>query len=339
MGMNIISRAHCLITKFRPSLSRLVSRSTLLVGGLLLSAAPVFAIPGVSFKLNVNQNANGAYATAISNLRSTASFVISGNTRMTTSNTSSEQNAGLIALTLTDTDTFVNGPSFRGNPSVTLFLTTDNLYVRGFESTVGTVYQFNEISTHGTPGYNLGLAMSQQGLQNRDVQTLPFGSNYNTMVRVANQGRQSLQFSESSLRNAIFTLAFRDLNSASTDQATARAMMLVIQYFSEGARFYDVYGFAGSSLVQGASMTGLPLWLQYLENSWASISNYMTQALGNENPAPLTVTGINRNNTGGSVTLFSFQQASSLVAVMLNTGRVNEADMGGINGDWDHDEL
>jgi hypothetical protein len=311
----------------------------LIVSALLLTGTTALAQPPViQVNINAGTNMNGVYASAISSLRNTAAFPISGNTRMT-NGTASEQQAGLIELRITDTDTYINGPQFTGNPSVSLWITTDNLYVRGFSNTLGQAFAFFEAGTPNSTGYALSEGFDFNGLPTA-TQLLPFSSNYNDLSRAASLGRESLTFSLQSLRNSIFTLGFAGINSQSTNQAIAEALMLQIQYFSEGARFYDVYGYVGQSLDPTAGpLNGLPLWLQYLENSWASISNYMASALSNSNTPPLTVNGIARDNSSTPVVIASFAQASGLVAVVLNTARVNEPDMGGLPGDWNHDEL
>ncbi|RZU38835.1 hypothetical protein BDD14_0120 [Edaphobacter modestus] len=53
----------------------------------------------------------------------------------------------------------------------------------------------------------------------------------------------------------------------------------------------------------------------------------------------MTIAGINRNNTGQSVTLYSWSDVVSYLFTLLNTNEVNNPNMGGYWQDWNHSEL
>jgi hypothetical protein len=253
-------KTHFRNIKWKSLTSFSFSSTLLIVSALLLTGKAAFADPPViQVNINASTNMNGAYATAISSLRNIGAFAISGNTRMT-NGTASEQVAGLIELRITDTDTYIQG---FGNPTVSLWITTDNLYVRGFSNTQGQVFEFSEPAVNGVAGYDLAYGLGLNGLHDFVLNPLPFSSNYNSLSQAAQLGRENLVFSLQSLRNSIFTLGFAGINTRqSTNQAIANALMLQIQYFSEGARFYDVYGYVGQSLdPSAATLNGLPLWL------------------------------------------------------------------------------
>jgi hypothetical protein len=142
------------------------------------------------------------------------------------------------------------------------------------------------------------------------------------------------------MHDAIYTLAFAGINPKSTNQSIAKAQLIMMQYFLEAPRFNDVYGYLGQTLADGpdAPRVGLPVWQQYLENRWAAMSDYMDRV--SKGPtAPLVVPGIGRSPDEKDVTITSFGQAAAYIATMLFPARVNDTQMGGIEGDWNHAQL
>jgi hypothetical protein len=270
------------------------------------------------------------YQGLINSLRNAAAFTYRDPVLMT-QGTNSEQDANLIAMTLTE---FTPG---RSNVFITLWFTADNLYLRGFTNVNGQTFYFNE----GPGGYNLATAfyaVSPQFGALGSMSQLGYSSNYNSLTNVAGAGRDSIDLSWQSFYNAFYTLGYYGINSSSTYSGAARSLLLMIQYFSEAARFWDIGGYI-SNTVQYDVSGPLPLWMQYLENSWARISQYGVDISQNPSTPPMNVTGMNPNYYGGSYTFYSFGDVQRFMAVLLNPGEVNDPAMGGYNGDWNRDEL
>jgi hypothetical protein len=257
------------------------------------------------------------YAQLISSLRAAAGHAYRNGVMIT-----NPAEGRLIRLTLTDTET---------QQSVDLWISPDNLYVRGFTaSSHGQTYEFTE------PDYNLTQVLDNNGAgafvgRGREgagagVIPLGYGSNYNDIVARARVGRESLTLSFDSFRDAIRTLSTA---TSPGGTANARALMLMIQLTSEAARFHDVYG-VGADIMQSSSRTynGLPMLQQRLENEWTAISDYAIRVSNNPRTPPLTVPQVG--------TFHSFTNVSRRMALLA--GRPL-AVPGGLSGDWRHDEL
>jgi hypothetical protein len=234
---------------------------------------------------------------------------------------------GLVRLTLT----------LPGSTDLSLWITPQDLYVRGFTNHYGFTFQFNDSDYNLLDALDRLRAASPQG-----GTTLPFGSNYSSITNAAGRGRESTPFSYVSFWNAFLNLAYAQRPSSGEMQNIARSLMLMIQMTSEAARFNDVFGLAHDSMGFGHH-AGLPTFQQYLENSWAQISEYGLAVTQMPTTHPTTVTGINPN-TGNSpstqgrpYTLSSFSDVVRFLAVM--TSSPFDSNTGGINGDWRHDEL
>ena len=216
-----------------------------------------------------------------------------------------------------------------------LWITSQDLYVRGFTNSAGYTYQFNDSD------FNLLSAMDDLG-QSSAGSTLSFGSNYNSLSNVAHRGRESTPFYYNSFWASFQNLATTSNPYGANQQNVARSLMVMIQMTSEAARFNDVFGVAQDSMGTG-SYGGLPLFQQYLENNWATISNYGLAVSQNSSTNPITVNGINPdtgNNPSGAAnpyTLNSFNDVARFLSVM-NTSPYGSST-GGINEDWDHSEL
>jgi hypothetical protein len=213
--------------------------------------------------------------------------------------------------------------------------------LRGFTNGVGNTYYFNDTYDLPTAFYSTqqGRAFGPAGW----MTPLGWGSNYNDLTNHAGVGRENLNLTYGSFYNAVYTLSYYGRPGGANTQVCSRALLLMIQYFSEAARFNDVYGFITARVpYQGQTperIANLPLFQQYLENSWAQISYFGWQISQNPNTSPLTVTGINPDNYGDPYTLYSFGDVQRFLAVMLNPGEVFDPNMGGYSGDWYHDEL
>jgi len=264
-----------------------------------------------------SQTQQRQYAQLISSLRAAAGHPFRNGVMITNPAT-----GRLIRLTLTDTES---------HQSVDLWISPDNLYVRGFTaSSNGQTYEFNDSSYHLTQALdnNGAGAFVGRGREGAGAGVIPlgYGSDYNDLVRNAGVGRERLNFSFDSFRNAI-----RTLSTATTPAGTAnaRALILLIQLTSEAARFHDVYGL-GADIMRSSSIhhEGLPMLQQRLENQWSALSNYALRVSNNATTPPLHVPQVG--------TLHSFRDVQRYMALLAGAPL---AVPGGLSGDWRHDEL
>jgi hypothetical protein len=215
--------------------------------------------------------------------------------------------------------------------TISLWITPNNLYVRGVTAADGTTYTFNDNDYTlwqdmvalgaGRPGQNPLMPASPQHFN-----TLNFGSNYDSLRAAAGRGRENMPISMDDLIGSVDQLATLQ-PSAVNQQATARSLMFLIQFTSEAARFTDVTGvFQNAMGNPGASYPGLPALQQEIENSWDQISRYAFAV--NQNPAtpPLPVNGVDLFSNFGVV-------QRRLGILMGQTSFVNPT------GDWRHTEL
>ena len=160
------------------------------------------------------------------------------------------QNAGneLVRVDLTSPD----------DQTIWLWITPNNLYVRGVTAANGKTYTFND------GDYFLSYAMTRLGNNGllpagplRSFGTLQFGSNYDSLGQAADRGRESMPISIDDLIGSVNQLAA--LTGVVNQQATARSLMFLIQFTSEAARFTDVAGvFEDVMGNPGQSYHGLP---------------------------------------------------------------------------------
>jgi hypothetical protein len=249
---------------------------------------------------------------------------------------------GLIVATLT-----LDGATIR------LFISPRDLYLRGFANNVGQLFLFADTNTNPANTYDLinaieqNLATGYAPQMGNSSYTLPFSSNYNSMASANNgNGREALTMNYGNFTDAFWTLASLTQNQSFSDRAhVARCVMFMIQMTSEAARFNDVLGTA--RLVMGGNQTqqGLPVFQQYEENSWASLSNYGWNQL-NQNYYAQTFNGINPDTgnytvygTGDPLTIYNYGQLLNILAILLPGNQVANPDLGGVNQDWGHSEL
>jgi len=254
-----------------------------------------------------SQTQQSQYAQLISSLRTAAGHAYRNGVMITNPAT-----GRLIRLTLTDTESKL---------SLDLWISPDNLYVRGFTASNGQTYEFQDSS------YNLYRAMQNNGageFLSRGVALLSYGSDYNDLVRNAGVGRERLNFSFGSFRDAINVLA-----RTTSPNGLARSLMLLIQLTSEAARFNDVYGI-GADIMQSSSRNydGLPMLQQRLENQWSALSNYAIRVSNNSSTPPLHVPQVG--------TLHAFHDVVRYMALLAGAPL---AVPGGLAGDWKHTEL
>jgi hypothetical protein len=286
----------------------------------------------MNFTLNPSYPQAEQWGSLVQSLRNAAAFPYRDGT-MITEQTSFEQAADLIQMQLTDVT-----PGVDPGQTVQLWFTADNLYLRGFTNVQGQTFYFPENS------YSLGLAFESAGLGNGPgawMTSLGYSGNYNSLTAVAAQGRENLSLSYGAFYNAAYALMYNGINQdGSTRQRVARGLMLMIQYMSEAARFTDINGFISSQVSNTANgQTTLPLFQQYLENSWAQMSNYGESVTQDPTTPPLTVNGINPDNSGQPWTFYAFSGLLRFMVVLLNRGDVKNPNMGNLWGDWNYAQI
>jgi hypothetical protein len=175
-----------------------------------------------------------------------------------------------------------------------LWVTPHNLYVRGYTTENGNSFQFSD------PDYNLWTTMETIGPTNlinppvaqSNRGLLSFGSSYTQLSRAADIGRENLNIRFSALTSAVNTLATADIPYGNDSQGVAQALMFMIQYTSEAARFNDVANIFASIMQQRDLTRRLPLRDLALENSWDPISNYALRVSQNPRTRPIDVPNV-----------------------------------------------
>ncbi|MFD8750104.1 ribosome-inactivating family protein [Kitasatospora sp. NPDC059577] len=149
----------------------------------------------------------------------------------------------------------------------------------------------------------------------------------NAMRQAAGRGRESMPIGWYDLMGSIDNLATTGYPYGANQQNVARSLMFMIQFTSEAARFWDVYGVTRD--IQGGNTpfyNGLPLTQQYLENSWDQISQYAYDVTNNPSTPPVNVTGVG--------TFYSYGDVQRWMAMLIGTtSQVSST------GDWNHSEL
>ncbi|MGW2161434.1 ribosome-inactivating family protein [Nonomuraea sp. NPDC001699] len=231
---------------------------------------------------------------------------------------------GVRAAQYTDFNSLIRLSLANGDTHLDLWITPNDLYVRGFTNTHGDTFQFNDA--------DFSLAHTLQNIPSNGVgavSTLGFGSNYNSMVQAAGRGRENMPISFNDLWNSVFNLAWTTNPYGGNQVDVARSLLFMIQYTAEAARFNDVYGVMSAIMLNWNNYyNGLPVLQQYLENSWAAISGFGQRISGNPGSAPLTVNGVGTLYTWNDV-------ARYLALILLNLNLPQE----GPSGDWNHTEL
>ncbi len=170
--------------------------------------------------------------------------------------------------------------------------------------------------------------------------SLGYSGNDNSLTSRAGEGRESLNLNYQAFYDSFYTLAYYNVAATTPNSRVAQSLLVMIQYLSEAARFTDVRGFISARVGDYSNSDAtLPLFQQYLESNWARISQFGADITNNPNAQSLTLAGINRNNTGQSVTLYSWSDVVSYLFTLLDTNEVNNPNMGGYWQDWNHSEL
>jgi hypothetical protein len=203
-----------------------------------------------------------------------------------------------IMQTQTNRNTLVRLDLNNGVDRLQLWISPDNLYLRGFTNRHGT-FTFNdhdynlydEIEGLRTT-QNAGLLPSQPNPSHR-WRTMNFGSNYIQLERAARLGRDHVAISFNEVLGAVRRLAGTTEMTSNNRDAVAQALILMIQYTSEAARFNDVYRVMASIMEnRDIRYSGMSPANRQLENSWDSLSGFALRLTNGTNPDPLNVPNV-----------------------------------------------
>ncbi|MFI9274150.1 ribosome-inactivating family protein [Kitasatospora sp. NPDC052896] len=268
--------------------------------------------------IGTGPTAQSQYTGFIQSLRNASGHPFRGSTEQTQYNP-----YGLVQVTLSTSD-----------GTLTLWIAAQNMYVLGYTAGNGITYGFSDTAYGGwgpnnAYGNPMGFIPYLSSIWNQygGGQSLAFGSNYNSMTQAAGRGRESMPISWTDLWYSYLNLLQQTNPYGNNQQNTARSLMLMIQYTSESARFWDVFGVM--SAVMGNSGTvynGLPIEQQYLENSWDAMSHWGQLITQNPGTPPLSVNGIG--------TLYSWGDAARYLALMLAVSGIPYT-----NGNWATSEI
>ncbi|MBD0841581.1 MULTISPECIES: ribosome-inactivating family protein [unclassified Streptomyces] len=157
-----------------------------------------------------------------------------------------------------------------GNGSITLVFDARNLYVTGWRNNRNGVYYRMGAGPRELPGQN-GATQNRGWL------------NYSDMERAAQIGRGSLGITMGTIQGAVSDLA----NAQGNDRDRARALLILVQAFAEGARFdfisyrvgqamrnSGVFHAGDSSTVSGngSGQDEFHVSALQLENNWENLS-------------------------------------------------------------------
>ncbi|WP_181434583.1 MULTISPECIES: ribosome-inactivating family protein [unclassified Curtobacterium] len=168
-----------------------------------------------------------------------------------------------------------------GNPhALTLYFHAENLYLAGIRRAGDpAAYFFSDDQGWGGGYVSIGLA-----------------GNYNALTQAAGRGRSAMPISWNDINASVLQLATAPGNYSAgivPRQATARSLLLLIQMFSEAARFPAIQAHFANALYNNSRTNGLTLGEEHLENNWSALSSYSYAQHHNQNPAPITITGNN----------------------------------------------
>jgi hypothetical protein len=294
--------------------------------GTARADTPQWSVSHVYMNLTVapGQSAQSQYYGLIRSLRNAAGHSWRNNVQMT----QLDDIHALIRLDLT-----------LENRTVQLWFTGNNLYLRGFTDPQGNTYAFNDYDLQGAMRPASAFSSGGDLLPRGQYFVLPYGSDYNAMTQAAGRGRDTMPISWIALNASFLSLANAPGTPGSTDtQSRARALMFMIQYTSESARFYGVYqvmynimgnvlGLGDAGRYELARYNGLPAADQEFENNWSQISQWVINLTNGRNPAPLYV-----GPTAG--TLYNFNDGQNHLAEGI--GMPSEVST---TGDWWRTEL
>ena len=289
---------------------------------------PSNRITYIDFNMNNPGDHSGSsmqsrYAQLINEIRSATGHTF----RQTVLETQGNSNPGIIRIR------FMNGAT-----QMILWISPQDLYVRGFTNTHGQTFEFND------PEYSLRNQLIDLQYNAGTIRVLDFGSNYNALEgrRAGNRGREATPLNYNSFWNTFFNLAFMTDPTGPRLQGAAQSLLTMIQVTSEAVRFNDVYNVIYDAMGSG-SYTGLPAYQQRLENEWGAMSDWGYGITNNPGARPLVLIGANPNNgnsptsSPNSLTLRSWADVQRYLRVFLNAP--NGLGNGGSGGNWDRTQL
>lgn len=238
-----------------------------------------------------------------------------GNTRIT-----QYSDQGLIRLSLNVS---------AGNTEASLWIDPSDLYVLGFSNRWGQTWQFNDNRV------DLGARIAASGYAiNGAVQTLFFGGAYTSLPASAGVTRGNFPHDYADVVGSVEQLAnvtnpTGGQANGSDQQWTARSLLLLIQFTSEAARFYDINGVFRTTMTGAFGGRGLTAYQQNLENAWSAASAYGYNLTNYGSAAPVTTTG--------GITWQQWSDVASRIAIMLY--RITAVPDQGNSGNWIHDEF
>ena len=302
--------------------------SSLFVASGAHADVPSNRIEYIEFQMNNPGDHSGSsmqsrYAQLINEIRAASGHTFRQNVLATQGNS----NPGIIRVRL------INGAT-----EAILWISPQDLYLRGFTNTHGQTFQFND------PEYDLVQQLRDLQYNAGTIRTLDFGSNYNALegTRAANRGREATPLNYSSFWNTFFNLAFMTDPTGPRLQGCAQSLLTMIQVTSEAVRFIDVYNVIYDAMGSG-SYNGLPAYQQRLENQWGAMSAWAFRLNNNPGIEPLELREANPNNgnsptySPNSLTLRSWADIQRYLRVLLNAP--NGLGNGGSGGNWDRTQL
>ncbi|MEV0413187.1 ribosome-inactivating family protein [Streptomyces sp. NPDC050448] len=210
----------------------------------------------LSWDLTGNQrNAAAEYTRFIRSLHERAGTILRGHG----DNTVWQTNAGNQIIEVT-----VALPEGR---RLSLYLTTQNLYVRGFATAGGggPVFQFTD------PEYDLGHELGRNAV-NLGYSGSYGNSNGNQGLQVGDANNRTLAISQNVLQQQFQTLWFHAANGDRDQNAVRRALVHAIAAIGEGTRFRNIEGTVRNGIASGSTITTQEA---REENQWGPGSTYM----------------------------------------------------------------
>jgi hypothetical protein len=282
---------------------------TLGLAGTLAGAGKAYADTGNNQVTHVYMNLDDFGSTSqqdqyqglLDSLRAATGHLYRGSTYVTQSS-----NTGLIRLSLHINST---------GEQMDLWLNPSNLYVLGFSNSQGLTWQFNDMA--GVLANRLGTA-NVPGI-NPVVQDLFFGGGYPELTPSAGRDRNSIQINYADVLGSVRQLSgvtnpTGGQSNGSPQTYTARSLLLMIQFTSEAARFWDVQGIFRSTMIGQNQGPGLSLTIQELENNWEFISQYGISVT--QNPS---TPGIVAHYVNPYLPFFSWAAVAARTALLLYT--------------------
>ncbi|MFI6000951.1 ribosome-inactivating family protein [Streptomyces sp. NPDC051366] len=187
---------------------------------------------------------------------------------------------------------------------LSLYLTTQNLYLRGFATAGGggPVFQFTD------PEYNLGQILGRNAV-NLGYSGSYGSSNGNQGLEVGDANNRRLQISLVGLQGHFQTLWRHAANGDQDRDAVRRALVHAIAAVGEGTRFRNIERTVRSGIASSSSITSQEA---QEENQWGPGSTYML----NETARP----GAGGSFTLGGATRRGFSEMSDYISMVKRPG-------------------